>query len=206
MDEYKEIIEYYNSTLIFKFSSIGYALTCDLIFTDRLKLLTIDKSFELIKYLKDGNKIFINIGSLILIENLHKIINSIKSLNIKVIFYLQFEPILPPQIIDLLLPISYSIYNQNNHYSHPNVHCMPIGIRYCCITVAPQHENFYHTYLFNQGLKTVVKNHFCLISGFANTHIDRLISYNILKEQSFIYDISNLKYSFNMTSTCGKIP
>ena len=90
MDEYKEIIEYYNSTLIFKFSSIGYALTCDLIFTDRLKLLTIDKSFELIKYLKDGNKIFINIGSLILIENLHKIINSIKSLNIKVIFYLQF--------------------------------------------------------------------------------------------------------------------
>ena len=206
MDKYKQIVEYYNETLIFKFSSIGYALKCDLIFTDRLILLPLDKSFELLKYLKDGNKIFINIGSLLFMENLHKIINNIKSLNIKVIFYLQFEPIIPPEIIELLLPISYSIYNQNNHYSHQNVHCMPIGIRDCGITIKPGHENFYHTYLFNQGLKNVIKKHLCLISGFANTHPDRLISYNCLKDKSFIYDISNFKYSFNMTSTWGKIP
>ena len=76
MDEYKEIVEYYNETLIFKFSSIGYALNCDLIFTDRLQLLPIDKSFELLKYLKDGNKILINITSLIFMENLQSKENS----------------------------------------------------------------------------------------------------------------------------------
>jgi len=32
MDEYKEIVEYYKSTLIFKLSMIGHALNCDLLF------------------------------------------------------------------------------------------------------------------------------------------------------------------------------
>ena len=88
--------------------------------------------------------------------------NYIKLLNIKVIFYLQFESIIPPEIIEVLLLISYSIYNQNNH-SHLNVHCMPIGIRYCGITIKPGHEIFYHTYLFNRGPKNVIKHIFVLL-------------------------------------------
>ena len=58
MEEYKEIINWYNSTLIFKLSQIGYALNCNLIFTDRLQYLNMDKSLQLITYLKDGDKIF----------------------------------------------------------------------------------------------------------------------------------------------------
>ena len=53
MEEYKEIIQYYNSTLIFKLSQIGYALNCNLIFSDRLEKINIYKSFELIQFLKD---------------------------------------------------------------------------------------------------------------------------------------------------------
>lgn len=206
MDEYKEIIEWYKSTLLFKFSQIGFALNCDLLFSDRLSLLPLNKCFELIKYLKDGDKVFIAFDSLQNIENLYKIIYNINSLNIKVIFYIQFEPFLPSEIINLLLPISYSIYVQNNNYSHPNVHCMLIGIRDCGITIKPGHDGFYHTYLFNEGLKTVIKEHLCLVGGVGNTHPDRIISYNHLKNKSFVYDISNFTYSINIPSNFGKIP
>ena len=206
MDEYNEIVEWYKSTLIFKLSQIGFALNCNLLFSDRLSLLSLNKCFELIKYLKDGDKIFIAFDALQRIENLYLIINNINLLNIKVIFYIQFEPFLPSEIINLLLPISYSIYVQNNNYSHPNVHYMPIGIRDCGITIKPGHDNFYHNYLFNEGLKTVIKEHLCLIGGVGNTHHDRLISYNYLKDKSFVYDISNFTYSINMTSIWGKIP
>jgi hypothetical protein len=37
MEEYKEIIEWYKSSLIFKLSQLGYALNCNLLFTNRLE-------------------------------------------------------------------------------------------------------------------------------------------------------------------------
>jgi hypothetical protein len=208
MDEYKEIIEYYKSTLIFKLSQIGYALNCDLLFSDRLELLPLNKCFELIKYLKDGNKVFIdywffNNNN---IENFYAIINNIKLLNIKLIFYIQAEPYLPSEIFDVLLPISYRIYAQNNNYSHPNVHYMPIGIRDCGNVTKEIHPNFYHSYLLNEGLKNVNKEHLCLIGGMGDTHLERILSYNYLKDLSFVYDISKFNYSVNITSHYGKIP
>jgi len=207
MDEYKEIVEYYKSTLIFKLSQIGHALNCDLLFSDRLELLPLYKCFELIKYLKDGNKVFMDYGVLKNnIQNFYAIINNIKLLNIKLIFYIQFEPYLPSEVFDVLLPISYRIYAQNNNYSHPNVHYIPIGIRDCGNTVKPQHENFYHSYLLNEGLKNVNKEHLCLIGGMGDTHLERILSYNYLKDLSFVYDISKFNYSVNITSHYGKIP
>ena len=53
MDEYNEIVEWYKSTLIFKLSQIGFALNCNLLFSDRLSLLSLNKCFELIKYIYD---------------------------------------------------------------------------------------------------------------------------------------------------------
>lgn len=206
MEEYKEIVEWYKSTLIFKLSQIGYALNCNLLFSDRLELLDMNKSFELLQYLKDGDKVFIDLYALKFIEKLYIIMNHIKSLNIKINFYLQFEPFVPPEIIHLLLPFSYHIYCNNNNFSHPNVHYMPIGIRDCGITIRPGHENFFHSYLFNQGLKDINKQYLCLLGGFGNTHPDRLKSHNLLKDKGFIYDISNNTYTFNMTSKWGQIP
>lgn len=207
MEEYKEIIEWYKSKLIFKLSQIGYALNCNLLFSDRLEKLDINKSFALIKFLKDGDKIFFDLKAIKYMHILNNIIDSIKLLNIKLIIYIQHEPIVPHDIINIFLPLSYRIYAQNNNYSHPLVHCMPIGIRDCGILAKSMHDNFYHSYLFNEGLKTVSKTHLCLIGGIAiNNHPDRLISYNFLKDKSFVYDISKINFDCNMTSYYGKIP
>ena len=207
MEEYKEIIEWYKSTLIFKLSQIGYALNCNLLFSDRLEKINMDKSFELIKFLKDGDKVFLDLCAIKYNEILNNIVNAIKSLNIKLNFYLQFEPFVPHNIINLLLPLAYHIYAQNNNYSHPLVHCMPIGIRDCGTITKSIHDNFYHSYLFNEGLKTVSKKHLCLIGGIANdNHPDRLISYNYLNDKSFVYDISKIQFPYNMTSRYGRVP
>ena len=118
-----------------------------------------------------------------------------------------FEPFVPEYIINEILPLAYHIYCQNNNYSHPLVHCMPIGIRDCGTVVKPIHDYFYHSYLFNEGLKNVCKKYLCLIGGINNeNHPDRLISYNCLKDKPFVYDISNLNFPCNMTSCYGNIP
>jgi hypothetical protein len=206
MEEYNEIVEYYKSTLIFKLSGIGYALNCNLLFSNRLSLLPINKCLKLIKYLKDGDKIFIDIGTVIFSTNFTEIVNNINLLNIKINFYLQDEPFVPENIINYLLPFSYKIYCTNNNYLHPNVHCMPIGIRDCGITVKPMHDNFYHAYLLNEGLKNVSKNYLCLIGGMAYiNHPERLVCYNILKDKPFMFDISKFDNNLNLTSSFGNI-
>jgi hypothetical protein len=170
-------------------------------------LIDIKKSFELIKFLKDGDKIFIDIGSLKPIEIIINIIIAIKSLNIKLIFYLQYEAFVSHDIINILLPLAYHIYSNNNNFSHPLVHCMPIGIRDCGSIAKTMHNNFYHSYLFNESLKNVSKKYLCLIGGIAiDNHPDRLISHNFLKDKSFVYDVSKNNFNYNMTSYYGKIP
>jgi len=207
MEAYKEIIDWYNSTLLFKLSTIGIALNCNVIFTTRLELLTMNKSLNVIKYLKDGDKIFINLHDYNPINNLiETIFSKIKDMNIKVNFYLLAEPNVSEEIIEFLLPISHKIYCLNNNYSHPNVYCIPIGIRDCGVTVRPQHQNFYHYYLFNEGLKNVKKENLCLFGGFGMSHPNRYSFYDYFKNKDFVYDISDLTYDFNMTSQWGKIP
>lgn len=50
MDNYKLIVELYNSTLFFKLSQIGYALNYDLLFSYRLELLPFHNSIQLIPF------------------------------------------------------------------------------------------------------------------------------------------------------------
>jgi hypothetical protein len=51
MEEYKEIIQLYKSSIIFNLSQLGYALNCDLLFSNRLEKINIYKCIELIKFL-----------------------------------------------------------------------------------------------------------------------------------------------------------
>jgi hypothetical protein len=205
MEIYNKIKEYYKSTLLFKLSQIGFALECDLALTNRLELLKYEEIIYLIDELKDNNKLFIDLG-IIPNEYVCYIYNKIKEKNIKLNFYLMGEPNINPEIIELFIPLSYKIFCQNNNYSHSNVYFMPIGIRDCFLTVKPQHNNFYHTYLFNEGLKKVEKEYLCIIGGMGITHSDRDICYNELKDKSYIYDLTNLNYDINFTKIWGKIP
>jgi hypothetical protein len=205
MEYYNKIKEYYKSTLLFKLSSIGYALECNLALTNRLELLPFSNTINLIDELKDNDKLFIDL-IITPLDYVYYIHNKIKEKNIKLNFYLMTEPNVNPQIIELLLPISYKIYCQNNNYSHPNVYYMPIGIRDCYLTIKPQHKDFYHIYLFNEGLKKVEKEYLCIIGGMGNTHTDRNICFDELKNKSYIYNLSNLNYDINFTKMWGTIP
>lgn len=205
MNEYKELIEWYKSTLLFKLSSIGYALDCDLAITDRLELLKSDKTINYISELKDSNKLYIDLLTTPY-HYLNFIYNKIKSMNIKLNFYLMTEPNVNPGIINSFLEISYKIYCLNNNFLHPNVHYMPIGIRDYGITIKPQHQDFYHSYLFNEGLNKPDKEYLCLLGGMADTHPDRNIAYSTLKDKEFIFDLSKVSFNINMTKHYGKIP
>lgn len=205
MEYYNTIKEYYKSTLLFKLSNIGYALECNLALTNRLELLPLSKTINLIDELKDNDKLYIDL-IITSLDHIFYIYNKIKEKKIKLILYLMTEPHVHPQIIELLLPISYKIYCLNNIYSHPNVYYIPIGIRDCYITVKPEHESFYHVFLFNEGLKKVEKEYLCIIGGMGITHTDRNICLNELKDRSYIYNLSNLHYDINFTKKWGKIP
>ena len=59
MENYKIIKNSVNNKLLFKLSQIGYALYCDILFTNRIPEIVQD--INLVNYLKTGDKIFISV-------------------------------------------------------------------------------------------------------------------------------------------------
>ena len=115
-----------------------------------------------------------------------------------------YEPIVPVNIVKLLLPVSLGIFNNNNVYNHPLIHCMPIGIRDCEKVVA-NHKGFSHDYLYNEGLKVVNKQHLALLC-FSYTHHERHDCYNNLKGLSFVKNLNDGLYEKQPSIHCGKVP
>ena len=115
-----------------------------------------------------------------------------------------YEPIVPENIVKLLLPVSLGIFNNNNVYNHPLIHCMPIGIR-DCEKVVPNHKGFSHDYLYNEGLKVVNKQHLALLC-FSYTHHERHDCYNNLKGLSFVKNLNDGLYEKQPSIHCGKVP
>ena len=111
MEEYKEKKDYTNNKLIFKMSQLGFALNCDLLFTTRLSYIPQD--INMVYSLKEGDKIFISVLQHELIIDLEQLVNILNAKNIKVYFYLMYEPIIPQNIIDLLLPCSICLFINN---------------------------------------------------------------------------------------------
>ena len=182
MENYYIIKEEVNKKLLFKLSQIGYALRCNLLFTTRIPEL--DQNVELVNYLKNGDKIFISLLPHELTIDLHRLIQILQNNNIKVYFYLMYEPIVPDDIIELLSPVSLGFFINNNVQDQPNIHCMPIGIR-DCEKVFPIHQGFSHDYLFNEGLRIVDKEYLCLMC-FSYSHDERLRCYSEFKEKPFV--------------------
>jgi hypothetical protein len=59
MEKYNLIKHKYNNKLLFKLSQIGYALNCDLLFTNRIP--EIEQNVNLANHLNNGDKIFISV-------------------------------------------------------------------------------------------------------------------------------------------------
>ena len=202
MENYNIIKNTVNKKLLFKLSQIGYALSCDLLFTNRISEIAQD--INLVNHLKNGDKIFISVLRHELTIHLHQLVSILQSKNIKIYFYLMYEPIVPEHIVRLLLPVSLGIFNNNNVYNHPLIHCMPIGIR-DCEKVVPNHKGFSHDYLYNEGLKTVNKEYLSLMC-FSYTHSERNDCYNKLKPMSFVKNLNDGSYEKQPSVHCGKVP
>jgi hypothetical protein len=202
MENYNLIKNTVNKNLLFKLSQVGYALSCDLLFTNRIP--EIPQDINLVNYLKTGDKIFISVLENELTIDLQQLFSILESKNIKVFFYLMYEPIVPEHIIRLLLPVSLGIFNNNNVFNHPLVHCMPIGIR-DCEKVVPNHKGFSHDYLYNEGLKSVNKEYLSLMC-FSYTDNQRHDCYNKLKDKSFVKNLNDCNYEKQPSIHCGKVP
>lgn len=202
MENYNIIKNTVNNRLIFKMSQIGYALNCDLLFTNRIPEIIQD--VNLVNNLKYGDKIFISVLPNELTINLNKLVEILIKKNIKVYFYLMYEPIVPINIINLLFPVAVGFFLNNNVYEHPLIHCMPIGIR-DCERVVPNHKGFSHNYLYNEGLKTVNKEHLCLLC-YSYTHNERNVSYNELKNKNYVVNLNDRIYEKQPSIHCGKVP
>jgi len=202
MENYNIVKNDVNNRLIFKMSQIGYALNCDLLFTNRIP--EVEQNVHLANNLKNGNKIFISVLQNELTINLQELVNILQKNNVKVYFYLMYEPIVPLHIINQLFPVSLGFFLNNNVYEQSLIHCMPIGIR-DCEKVVPNHKGFSHDYLYNEGLKTVNKEHLCLLC-FSYTHNERQRCYHELKDKSFVKNLNDNSYEKQPSIHCGKVP
>jgi len=202
MDNYKIVKEMVNSRLLFKMSQIGYALNCDLLFTNRIP--EINQDINLVNNLNNGDKIFISVLNNELTIDLNNLVKILREKDIKVYFYLMYEPIVPISIIKLLFPVSLGFYLNNNVYDNPIIHCMPIGIR-DCENVVPNHKGFSHNYLYNEGLKTVNKEYLCLLC-FSYTHNERNMCYNEMKNKEYVVNLNDGTYEKQPSIHCGKVP
>jgi hypothetical protein len=202
MEHYNAIKSDVNKRLLFKLSSIGYALSCDLLFTNRLP--EIEQNVELVNHLKSGDTIFISVLERELTIDLYRLFEILQNNKVKVYFYLMYEPIVPADIIEFLYPVSLGIFVQNNVYDYPNIHCMPIGIR-DCEKVFPIHHGFSHDYLYHEGLKTITKEYLCLMV-FSYTHNERHRCYNELKDKPFLINLNDGSYEKQPSIHCGKVP
>jgi hypothetical protein len=158
---------------------------------------------ELVNHLKNGDKIFLSLFQELTID-LHRLFQILQNNNVKVYFYLMCEPIIPPDIIEFLSPVSLGFFVQNNVYDYPNIHSMPIGIR-DCEKVFPIHQGFSHDYLYNEGLKTVDKEYLCLMV-FSYTHDERHRCYHELKDKPFVINLNDGSYEQQPSIHCGKVP
>jgi len=189
--------------LIFKLSSIGYALNSNIAFTNRSsQYLPQELNENKINNLKHCDSIYISPNETNL--NYLFLINFLKDKNIKINFYIMDEPIVNKTIVDLLLPFSNKMFLMNNIYDNPKIHNMPIGIR-DCEKIVPNHKGFSHDFLFNEGKKNIDKEYLCLLC-FSFSHNDRNICYTTLKDKKYILNINDNNYEKQESIHCGKVP
>ena len=91
--------------LLFKLSSIGYALRCNIAFT--LRNREINKDINQVRTLSHGDSIYISPSETNI--NYNELVSILKEKKIKVDFYLMDEPVVSRDLITLLLPYSINI-------------------------------------------------------------------------------------------------
>jgi hypothetical protein len=183
-----------NNQLIFKFSSIGFALRSDLCYTNRIDI-GIHDHVDYVAQLKHGDKIFISVGESSV--PIHMIVSILKARDIKVNFYILYEPIASFDIIKAIHSVAIRVFVQNNIYDLPNVHIMPIGIRDCGSIVNMHRGGYYQHSLLEEGAQCSIdedpatsREHTCVLCFALWTHPIRKICYNLLNDKPFVVNLN----------------
>jgi len=179
-----EIYKSLDKKLIFKLSQIGYALSSDIAFTNRIKS---NQDINLVNELKHGDTIYISPGETSIDYN--QLVSILISKKILVYFFLIGEPIVDGKIVVLLIPFAIKMFIQNNVYNHPNIHNLPIGIRDCG-EIVEMHKGFTQSSLFEEGKRTVDKEYLCLLC-FSNAE-NRRDCYDTLNNKNFVLNLNEL--------------
>ena len=186
--------------LIFKLSQIGFALHSTLCYTNRINVGIHDYA-EYAAQIRDGDSIFISTRETEV--PLHTLVAILRARNVRVVFYILYEPLVAWDFVERLLPVSKRIFIQNNEYDHPNIHIMPIGIRDCG-TIVAMHRRFDQKRLLEKGasLRTAlganVRPIKCLMCFSVWTHHSRQECYDLFAATPFVYNLNDA----NDTALC----
>jgi hypothetical protein len=186
-----------NDRLIFNLSQIGFALRSNLCYTNRINIGIKDYTCYL-KYLNHGDRLFISVYETNV--NIQKIVSIIKDRDIKLVFYLMGEPLVPLNLIMDIYPVAIRVFVQNNIYDLPNVHIMPIGIRDCGSIVDMHKKTYYQKDLLDAPKFTLSKKIYkCLLCFSLSTHPSRVICENTLKNLPFVRNLNSDEGKFVQT-------
>jgi len=161
-------------------------------------------NIDYLKQLKDGDNLFIGACYVPNIDEIFKnVISILKMKQIKINFYILYEPLLPSKYILSILPYSIKIFLTNNEYDHPQIHHLPIGIR-DGEEVNELHKGFSQKTLLEESKIIRNKKYLCLLC-FSSAE-NRKTCEDSLKDKPFVLNL-NEEYSNNeRTLLFGKVP
>lgn len=196
----------YRDTFIFHLSCIGYAINADFsIYFDYAEQRDIDLDTHYIASLKDNSTIFLYPHSFRFIEKVNECCNLLIQNNIKVNWYLVYEPFAPKELLTQLLSCAYNIFITNNLYEHPQIHQLPLGIRDGEEAI-PHHRGFSHRILFDEAAKLVEKKYLCLLCYSDGQSPERVECTQQLGNAEFILNLNKNTYEKQPSVHCGKVP
>jgi hypothetical protein len=206
---YKKRIDYLKQKILINFSLFGFGINCKFAICNRIQGTFPDNAIvndDCLQQLKHNDSVFINYHNpnindciILLKEYL------IKNVHLKLFFLICGEPQIPFWIIETLMPHAIFFCIQNNHYDHPLIYNMPIGIR-DGEEVFNEHQYFSGQYLLNETRFFKQKEYLCLLC-FSYTHFDRKECEDILGNNNFIINLNkNNAYNGQLSIHCGKVP
>lgn len=205
IDEYEERRKYINDNILIKLSQIGYALYCDYAICDRYHLTNDVFNISCIEKLKTNDKLYINASIDNIDNHIDNLIIILNKNNVKLNFYILYEPCVRVEIIDKLYPYTINMYLQNNLYDREKIHCMPIGIR-DGEEVFPPHKGFTQKDIVDELKIIREKKYLCLLCFTSGNNLDRYNCEKTLENKNFI---TNLNKDFNhleINNNIGKVP
>lgn len=206
MNDYNQRKKYLKDRIDFNLSLFGFGVYCDYAICNRIdgEEKEPEINIDCLHNLKNGNKLFINACVSDINSIFATVIDILKINQIKLIFYIMYEPSLPYDYILQILPYTINIFLMNNKYDHPLIHNMPIGIR-DGEEVRPKHKHFSQKCLLEEKKQIRDKKYLCLLC-FSATHIERLRCSEILGDQKFVLNLNKQDFSQQLCIHCGKVP